>query len=493
MTPNRRSTVLPQPSASFSSLSPVHVIKKCSHLEAPAIFFSFKDCQFYLDLQDDRDEEASAEDYNKERLEKAWEYDLFDTVEEALAFLRSDEKPLSSSSSSPPPRRQNQDDDIQSNDESDDKNNQNEKRKRNEQEEEDDYETKRMKRLLHRDRQSSHQRHIQVFEKNMALLQQFKQDYGDCDIPHSRLEYDSLDTSTGYTKDGGGTIAAFAYTGLTDTTLKTAATSSSAPPRIRIDWGKYDGLRGWVCRIRQQIEMYLNAATRESSILTVEQVRRLFDVGFVMEPRRNKPPDTKPLDKRLIPLTTYAHRQRAYRFEKNLARLQEFKHDYGHCDVPFQNPDSVFGKCSQKQENESSDNTCTENGGGCTSGGGAASQVATTTADVSGGDNDGDRNSGTNTGETGPTRTTATASAVAQPLPPRSTIDWEKYDGLGRWVRRMRLQIKKYQTGVSCTSSKLTGEQVQRLLNVGLVMVPRQHSRYPVKSSMIQLQSMPPG
>jgi ribosomal protein S8 len=430
---SRRSCIPMPPPASFSSFSPVHVIKKCSHLEAPAIFFSFKDCQFYLDLQDKEEEEED----EKGSLEKSWEYDLFDTVEEALAFLRSDEKPSSSS----PRQNQGDENENENDDESDDKNNQNEKRKRNEQEEEDDYETKRMKRLLHRDRQSSHQRHIQVFEKNLALLQQFKQDYGDCDIHPSKREYESSDTTSA--------------------------------PRIQIDWEKYDGLRIWVSRIRSHIVKYQNVATRESSKLTGEQVEQLFDVGFVMEPRRNKHPDMKPLDYRLKRSLNGTQKNRAKRFEKNLARLQQFKQEYGHCDVPFQKSDSGSEECFQKRDNNFLDNISTGNGGGSFSAGGAASQSATTSAEVGGGDNDGDGNSGTDAGETDPTRTMATASAVAQPPPPRSTIDWEKYDGLGGWVSRMRNQIERYQNVVSRKSSRLTKEQVDRLLDVGFVMVPR--------------------
>jgi hypothetical protein len=513
------------PAASFSSLSPVHVIKKCSHLEAPAIFFSFKDCQFYLNLQDDEEEEEGEngedDDDKKEPLENAWEYDLFDTVEEALALLRNGETqppslPSSSSSSSSSPRPQNQDEDSQNDDDDDDDDDDNESfepqpdtiirfgpetqpgtiirivqnQKRKRKEEEDDYETKKLRRALELERLYTQRRHIKIFEKYFALLQQFKQDYGDCDVPYSKREFDTADNTTTAANnvdcDGGGATSV-TYTYDTDPTSTRATSSSHAPPlpppRINIDWEKYEGLGGWVSRTRSYIVMHQNEATRGSCILTDEQMQRLFNLGFVMEPRRNKPPNKlppqclPPYDEVVIQRVKGNRRasqnRRHMRFEDYLAWLRQFKQDYGDCDVPFKKRDYSFGEYVQKGDCDFLDNTTTENGGG------GASQVATTAADMGGGEDDGGGNSGTDTGEIDPISTTATSSPTAlppPPPPPRSkNIDWEKYDGLGGWVSRMRHQIEKYQKVATRKSSYLTEEQVQRLLDVGFVMVPRRN------------------
>jgi hypothetical protein len=145
-------------------------------------------------------------------------------------------------------------------------------------------------------------------------------------------------------------------------------------------------------------------------------------------------------------------KKRANRFENNLALLQQFKQEYGDCDVPFQKQFSCSGDV-----------------------GGAASQVATTATDMCGGDTDDNGNSGADTGEIDATSTIATSSSSEPPPPPCSTIDWKKYDGLGGWVSRMRHDIVKYQNALTRESSMLTGEQVQRLLDVGFVMVPRRN------------------
>jgi hypothetical protein len=384
------------PPPSFSSLSPLHVIKKCSALEGPAIFFNFKDCQFYLDLQDEEDDDE------EQPLGKAWEYDLFDTLEEAIAFLKNDQKqpplPSSSSASSSASRQQIQDDANQKNDnESDENNNQNQKRKRFE-EEDEDFETRRLKRALELQRLEKERTRIKLFEKNLALLHQFKQDYGDCDVPMRNLRYESSDNTAttgnggaggGSTSAGGGanvvattaadvaeddddgggaatttttTTSAVTSTGLTDPALATAF--SPAPPCIKIDWEKYGALGKWVSRMRTYIVMYQNVVTRESSILTGEQVQRLLDLGFVMEPRRNKAPNKAPrlsieqrVKQSLKVNRIVVQRRRAKRFQKNLALLLQFKQDYGDCDVPM-----------RRRECGSLDNTTTTgNVGGSTS------------------------------------------------------------------------------------------------------------------------------
>jgi hypothetical protein len=105
-----------------------------------------------------------------------------------------------------------------------------------------------------------------------------------------------------------------------------------------------------------------------------------------------------------------------------------------------------------------------------------ATKVATSAANmVAGGDDDCGGNGGTDTGEMDPTATKATSSSPAPPPPPGSTIDWEKYHGLGGWVSRMRGQIERYQKAATRKSSILTGEQVKRLLDVGFVMDPRRN------------------
>ena len=88
------------------------------------------------------------------------------------------------------------------------------------------------------------------FKKYTNMLQQFKTEYGDCDVPRfSNRAY----------KGSNGAV---------------------------IDMEKYKGLGVWVLRIRPQLKIY--QVNKHLSQLSGEQARKLLSVGFVLEPQRQK-------------------------------------------------------------------------------------------------------------------------------------------------------------------------------------------------------------
>ena len=82
------------------------------------------------------------------------------------------------------------------------------------------------------------------------MLQHFKEEYGDCDVP--RFSNRTYKGSNGKT----------------------------------IDMEKYKGLGVWVLRIRPQLKIY--QVNKHLSQLSGEQARKLLSVGFVLEPKRQK-------------------------------------------------------------------------------------------------------------------------------------------------------------------------------------------------------------
>jgi hypothetical protein len=115
-----------------------------------------------------------------------------------------------------------------------------------------------------------------AFDHNFARLKEFKQEFGDTDVPfHSKGVYRVGDKT--------------------------------------IDWKKYSGLGKWCSKMRTQIRVY--QAKKVASQLSLSQDTQLFQLGFCMDPIRYL--STKPIWN-----------------EKYYQQLQAFYQEHGHSKVP---------------------------------------------------------------------------------------------------------------------------------------------------------------
>ena len=91
--------------------------------------------------------------------------------------------------------------------------------------------------------------YLKGFDVELVRLRQFKVEYGDCDVPYRRGEFESSNGKT-------------------------------------IDQAKYPGLGRWVAIARKQMKLY--EVDPKTSLFTREEVRKLRDAGFIMNPTRGR-------------------------------------------------------------------------------------------------------------------------------------------------------------------------------------------------------------
>lgn len=117
------------------------------------------------------------------------------------------------------------------------------------------------------------------FPQNVKRLEEFRDEYGDCDIPHRRGEYTTADGNS-------------------------------------IDMVRFVGMGQWCNQVRNQIKIY--QLSPKLSKLSRDQYLKLKGIGFCMHPQRYK---EVPLKKRVWD-------------DKKFKELEEFKEIHGHCIVP---------------------------------------------------------------------------------------------------------------------------------------------------------------
>ena len=141
---------------------------------------------------------------------------------------------------------------------------------------------------------------ISNFEKFFNKLKQFKEEYGDTDVPTRRALYIVTSTNASTSTEDGSQL---------DLTAN------------HIDQNKYDCLLGrFVAQMRKQIQSY--ETSPEMSLLTRNQVRNLQYLDFCMKPKRGVDRSSSEL--------------RPAWNEKRFEELKAFSDKYGHCAVPIQ-------------------------------------------------------------------------------------------------------------------------------------------------------------